>query len=234
MTERFAVYFAPAADTPLWRFGTSWLGRDPERDIDLPRPDLPGLDRNDIARVTASPRRYGFHGTLKPPFRLAEGRDPGALFAAVTHFAATRSSFDIPALELRALDGFLALIPSGPVPPLAELAGDCVTAFDGFRAPPPASETDRRRAYGLTARQEENLARWGYPYVMDDFRFHLTLTDRLDPETSEKVMPVLTNATADLTGTPVRVDSLALFHESGPGADFRLIARFPLEGCTDS
>ena len=90
MTERFAVYFAPAPDTPLWDFGTSWLGRDPERDIDLPRPDLPGLEDGDIARISASPRRYGFHGTLKPPFGLADGQDAEALYAAVAAFAASR------------------------------------------------------------------------------------------------------------------------------------------------
>ncbi len=230
MTERFAVYFAPAPDTPLWDFGTSWLGRDPERDIDLPRPDLPGLEDGDIARISASPRRYGFHGTLKPPFGLADGQDAEALYAAVAAFAASRVPFDIPALEMRSLDGFLALVPAGPGPALAALAGDCVATLDGFRAPPPANEMDRRRAHGLTARQEANLTRWGYPYVMEDFRFHLTLTDRLDPETLERALPILMDATVALTGTPVRVDSLALYHEPRPGADFRLVARFPFGG----
>ncbi|MEL0143355.1 MAG: DUF1045 domain-containing protein, partial [Alphaproteobacteria bacterium] len=85
----------------------------------------------------------------------------------------------------------------------------------------------RRRAHGLTERQDANLTRWGYPYVMEDFQFHLTLTDQLDPETLDRALPILTDATAALTGTPVRIASLALYHEPRPGKDFRLVERFP-------
>ena len=34
---------------------------------------------------------------------------------------------------------------------------------------------------GLTDRQEALLTQWGYPYVMEEFRFHITLTGALDP-----------------------------------------------------
>ncbi len=227
MNERFAVYFAPASDTPLWAFGTSWLGRDPERDVDVARPQLDGITAEAIAEMTVSPRRYGFHGTLKPPFALVDGQDADTLSAALAAFAASRSPFDIPELKLSSLNGFLALVPSTQVPALAALAGSCVAAFDGFRAPPLTGEMDRRRAHGLTERQDANLKRWGYPYVMEDFQFHLTLTDRLDPETLEWALPILTDATAAFTGTPIRITSLALYHEPRPGADFRLMARFP-------
>lgn len=227
MNERFAIYFAPASDTPLWAFGTSWLGRDPERDVDIERLQLDGITAEAIAEMTVSPRRYGFHGTLKPPFALVDGQDADTLSAALAAFAASRSPFDIPELKLSSLNGFLALVPATQVPALAALAGNCVAAFDDFRAPPLAGEMDRRRAHGLTLRQEANLTRWGYPYVIEDFQFHLTLTDQLDPETFERALPILTGATAALTGTPVRIASLALYHEPRPGADFRLVARFP-------
>ena len=99
MNERFAVYFAPASDTPLWAFGTSWLGRDPERDVDVARLQLDGITAEAIAEMTVSPRRYGFHGTLKPPFALVDGQDADTLSAALAAFAASRSPFDIPELK---------------------------------------------------------------------------------------------------------------------------------------
>ena len=51
-----------------------------------------------------------------------------------------------------------------------------------FARPPGAAELERRRKAGLSAAQEKMLLRWGYPYVLDEFRFHLTLTGRLQPE----------------------------------------------------
>ena len=62
---RVAVYYAPAADDPLWARGCTWLGRDPETGVELPQPDIDGI----AAQVT-EPRRYGFHATLKPPMQL--------------------------------------------------------------------------------------------------------------------------------------------------------------------
>src|SRR5262249_54746601 len=56
----------------------------------------------------------------------------------------------------------------------------CVTAFDNFRSPVTPEERRRRLGAGLTNRQIENLDRWGYPYVLEDFRFHMTLTGPVD------------------------------------------------------
>ncbi len=226
MTARYAIYFAPAADSALWRFATSWLGRDPEAGIDIKQPEIAGLPAETLARVTSSPRRYGFHGTLKPPFRLAQGADPDGLRGELSTFAADRTAFDLPPLRVSALDGFLALTPTHVSKDLDDLAADCVRAFDAFRAPPDEDELARRRAHGLNDRQATHLARWGYPYVLDQFRFHMTLSERLDEGLRETVQRILEREAAPALAAPVRIDSFALFHEPAQGAQFRLIARF--------
>ncbi len=227
MRERFAIYYAPAADTPLWRFGTSWLGRDPETGADIVVADLPGLTGAARQEITESPRRYGFHATLKPPFRLARERSADTLHAELATFAQARRPFAAPALEVSALDGFLALTPGTPWPEMDALAADCVTTFAPFRAPPDDAERTRRAAAPLSARQAGHLERWGYPYVLDQFRFHMTLTGRLDDDVRSRVRTILADQAGDSLRAVPPVDGIALYHEAEPGAPFRLIARFP-------
>ena len=217
---RYAVYFAPAAGTPLAVFGARWLNPGEGGETLLE----PALQR----RITAPPRRYGFHATLKAPFRLAEGRTPAALRKAVADFAAGRKVPAAPPLALRRLGGFLALVPSAPAPELAALAQACVEAFEPFRAPSSEAELARRRAAGLTPRQEDNLLRWGYPYVAADFRFHMTLTGRLADEELARVEAALAPAVAPLCREPLEIDALALFRQEGPEADFVPLERFAL------
>ena len=224
MTERYAIYFAPARGSALWRFGTGWLGRDPEAGVQVPaRYGLPEKLHRD---VTAAPARYGFHATLKPPFRLADGVGADDLRAALTAFARGRSTFVVPRLSLVVLDGFLALVPADPCALLADLARECVTEFDSFRAQLTDEETARRWPEHLTPAQRENLARWGYPYVLDEFRFHMTLTGRLEADTLERVRSVLEAATAGIANAPMPAGGIALYCEPAPGAAFDLIERF--------
>ena len=157
---RYAIYYTPSPESALARFGAAWFAR-----------KAPCLD---------APRRYGFHGTLKAPFRLAADASEAELLRAAESFAAERPAFAGPTLLLSELAGFLALVPSEPFEELDRLAADCVAAFDRFRAPPSEAELARRRRAGLSPHQEALLLRWGYPYAMEAFRFHLTLTGRLD------------------------------------------------------
>ena len=177
--SRFAVYFAPPEDSALGRFGADWLGWDAATGRARAGPELPGLPRP-RAELTEVPRRYGFHATLKAPFRLADGRDAAGLDAALAALAAGRAAFELPRLALTALGAFLALAPAAASAPLAGIAAACVTELDGFRAP--LTEADiARRAAGLDGVEAAHLRRWGYPYVLDRFRFHLTLTGPLAP-----------------------------------------------------
>jgi hypothetical protein len=228
-TRRYAIYAVPGtgpADTVgalLRERAEQWLGR--SACADPVTGGIPvGWTRAGVDAMTASARRYGFHGTLKPPFRLAEGRALEDLDAALARFAARTAAAVIPQLSLAHLSGFFALVPGAKAPGLHALADAVVMAFDDFRAPPSDAEIARRRPAALTARQLELLTAWGYPYVLDEFRFHLTLTDRIRQDQRAEAERALSDWFAPVLGASVPVEALALFTEAAPGASFRLLA----------
>lgn len=226
MAYRYAIYWAPPRAHALWREGCAWLGRDPETGERIAPPLPDGMTNERHAAITAEPARYGWHGTLKPPFRLAQDESEARLDAAIRTFAATQVPFQVDRLLVRPLSGFLAVVPAERSAALDALAAGCVSAFDPFRAPPEPGEVARRQRTGLSAAQEANLARWGYPYVMDEFRFHLTLTGRLPPEEAGLLGEVLAARFARALAEPVRFDEVALYVEPGPGAPFVLRRRY--------
>ncbi|MCB1357040.1 MAG: DUF1045 domain-containing protein, partial [Maritimibacter sp.] len=167
--------------------------------------------------------------TLKPPFRLASGSTPARLRADLEALAAAMAPARVPGLKLAPLGGFLALVPEGDSAGLARLAAETVAGLDHHRAPAPAEETTRRRAAGLSPRQEAHLATWGYPYVMDDFRFHLTLTGHLAPAALAATATALEGLIAPVLPEPFAVDALSLMGEDRQG-DFHLLHRVALTG----
>jgi putative phosphonate metabolism protein len=225
---RVAVYYAPRPDDPLFVAASAWLGRDAESGAPLPQPDLPDLP--DIAALTAEPRGYGFHATLKPPMRLAEGRNWDALLQAARDLAERTAAFALPPLAVSDVHGFLALRETQPCPPLQALADACVTTLDPFRAQPSAADLARRRRGGLTPRQDAMLVRWGYPYVFDTWFFHMTLTRRLTAVEKSLVQPAAERHLAPALRLSRRVEDICLFTQSAPGADFVLAERLPLPG----
>ncbi|ODN70185.1 DUF1045 domain-containing protein [Methylobrevis pamukkalensis] len=226
---RHAIYVTPARGTALADAGAAWLGRDAFADIARPRPEIPGLAPEEAARLTDDPRRYGFHGTMKAPFTLADGRGEGDLVAALEEFAAARAPFAL-RLHIALLGGFLALVPQEPEPALERLAADCVRAFEPFRAPPDAATLARRQAAGLSPRQQALLSAWGYPYVLEEFRFHLTLTGRLTPAQADVLLPAARAQFDALIGQPVLIDTLAVFREAAPGEPFQVVSAARLGG----
>ncbi len=221
--RRYAVYYAPP-EGPLARFGAEWLGWDAAAGHPAAQPEIPGLD---MASLTEAPRKYGFHGTLKPPFRLAEGCDAAGLAQALGDLCARLAPVALDGLHLARIGRFLALVPEGETQPLAALAARVVEELDSFRALPGTNELARRRGAGLTPRQDALLLRWGYPYVMEEFRFHLTLTGPLDEATAARAEAVLAERLAGLVPRPFRIDALCLFGEAEDGR-FHLIRRVPL------
>jgi putative phosphonate metabolism protein len=228
--RRFAVYWAPPAPSALARFAASWLGRDPVTGAAVAQPELAGLPPERLREITLAPRRYGFHGTLKAPFALAPGRSADQLRSAMAALAAARRPVTLPGLELASLDGFLALVPAQPVAALDALAAACVIELDGYRAPPTADELARRRPERLSPRQRAHLERYGYPFVLEDFRFHLTLTGRLAEPEHGRVRSLLAPLVAPFCAAPLVIGELALFEQPAAAAPFLLTARFPLGG----
>ncbi len=226
---RRAVYYAPPAESELWRFGCAWLGWDAEAGEPVPHPKVEGLPAAPEA-LTADPRRYGFHGTLKPPFAMAADRTVEEFDAAVEALAARRAPFDAPPLRLHAEGRFASLRPSEPSRELQALADACVRDLDGFRARPDAAELERRRSANLTPTQDAHLVTWGYPYVLDQFRFHLTLTSALSPEPLARTAKALQPHAAPLCRDPLPVHEIAVFGDPGGGAPFRLLRRLSLGG----
>ncbi len=222
---RVAVYYAPDPDDPLAAAGAAWLGRDAETGAALAQPPIAG-----IAEVTAAPRRYGFHATLKPPMRLADGLAWAAVEDAARELADGIAPFDLPPLAVADVHGFLALRETAPCPALQALADLCVAGLDRFRAPPVPDELARRRRAGLSAAQEAMLRRWGYPYVFGAWFFHLTLTRRLDPAERERWIAASRAHLAPALAAPRRVGAICLFTQAEPCAPFRLAARLPLRG----
>ncbi len=220
---RIALYWAPAITDPLHAHASAWLGRDAEAGAAVPQPAIPG-----IAEATADPRLYGFHATLKAPFRLATSY---AEARAAAGFLADRTvPFTLPPLVLRDLRGFLALIESEPCPALAAFADDCVRTLDPHRALLTDDEIARRGPDRLSARQRENLRRWGYHLVFEDFQFHGTLTGRLAEDQRAVFEPAAAAFFGNLPAAPRMVRELCLFTQGSPGAPFLIAERLPLRG----
>lgn len=208
---RVAIYFAPAKGSQLAELAAAWF--------DNPR----------VAEITGSPRLYGFHATLKAPFRLAEGSDLTRLLGTAERFAAARRWVEGPPLQVAALGEFLALVPATADRRVDALASDCVQAFEPFRAPLNDSELAKRRSANLSARQEGYLRDWGYPYVMEEFRFHMTLTERLDDTRRAQWKAELERHFAPIAGQPLLLDAISVFVQDGQDAPFRHYARIPFE-----
>lgn len=223
--RRHAIYFAPPAGSALAAFGAAWLGWDPATGVATDGLALQGIDRD---AVTAAPRRYGFHATLKPPFRLAGTVE--ALDAAAAAVAAGRQGFAL-RLRLAEIGRFLALVPATPggEAGAGALADACVRGLDAFRAPAGGEELARRRGVGLDAEEEANLVAWGYPYVGSRFRFHMTLTGALPDGLRAEVAAALAPQLAPLLAEPVPVVEVCRFAEAADGR-FRIVRRFPLGG----
>jgi putative phosphonate metabolism protein len=223
VNSRYAIYFVPAADSALYRFGAAVLGYDCYTGKDVDFPDALPVEQAAWRGLTGEARRYGFHATLKAPFHLAKEAAESELvkeFQNFCHSIETAPNFEP---MVATLQGFIAIIPTAAGPAINRLAAACVTTFDRFRAPLSARERDRR-VTGLSEQQAGNLDRWGYPFVFDDFRLHLTLTGRLDATRQTAILPFLRDRFAAACGArPLPVDRIALLRQDRPDARFVVI-----------
>jgi hypothetical protein len=225
---RVAAYLAPAPDSAWWKAGSSWLGRDAATDHVMSQPLIPGVSMSMQQRLTAAPRRYGWHATLRAPFALADDADVVMLRSRLSALCRERRPFMLP-LRVALLGDFLALVPDGDTRDIDALARSCVSHLHALAAPLSPAELERRRAGGLTPDEEKLLVRWGYPYVMDRFRLHFSLTGLLrdvPPDTVDALRQAAEDWFAPLPA--LRVDAVSLFVEPEKGADFRCTERMDL------
>ncbi|MEY2618125.1 MAG: hypothetical protein RL522_1127 [Pseudomonadota bacterium] len=220
--HRVAVYFAPHPDSLQGQAGSTWLGRCALRDAPLPQPAVEGISPQHLADLTAEPRRYGWHGTLKAPFRLGQNVQLADVRAALRRLCEGRPVFELP-MQVAALGDFLALRPTHASPALDALAADCVQTLQALADPLSAGELARRRRAGLTPEQDALMQAWGYPHVLSQFRFHLSLTGSLRDLSDPARARLLEAAQQHFQGlASCRIDRLSLFIEPEPGAPFRL------------
>lgn len=227
MTERFAIYYAPSANSALWDRAAAWLGRDPLTNETYDGP-VAGVERNRLLNLTQSANRYAFHATIKPPMALAPEATIEELRLALANFAGSQQPFSLGHLRVASLDGFLALIPAEPNERLQDFAAHVVEEFEPFRAPLSIKDRAARAARGLSPRQEELLDSYGYPYVFDEFRFHMTLTDRLPEAERAEITTALESWFAPELAEPILFDRLVLFHEPDNGRPFRRLEDYKL------
>lgn len=227
--HRYALYLAPPAGSALWRFGSAVIGYDAETGAEPAPPAIAGFDPGQWHALTAEPRRYGFHGTLKAPFRLAGGTSEEDLDALVRAFAAEHHPFELPPLVVRAIGTFVALVPPIPVPTLDDIARCAVMELEPARAPLTPDEIARRRPDRLSARQRAYLDQYGYPHVCEDFRFHMTLTGPLQDDVRAHALNALADAYAGSSAdAPLRIADVGLYVQAEKGGRFRLARRIPL------
>lgn len=225
---RYAIYFTPAEDDALTEKASRWLGRSAFSSTSY-------NDYRDYAEITAEPRRYGFHATLKAPFELSVERAEAELVDTLHAFAKRWQPLEIPRVVIGSLGPFFALVPDRVHPPLQDFAAEVVEYFEPFRAPLSQTDIERRRPQSLTDRQRQNLSLWGYPHVMEDFRFHMTLTGPVEEDAREKMANLLAAEFADFTDRPLAISGLGLFIEPARGDDFKIHSWLPLSapGSTD-
>jgi len=225
---RYAIYYVPAPGSELDRFGAQLLGYDAFSGEDLPFPDSVTQAVTDWRDITQDPRKYGFHATMKAPLSLAKDKTEAELLAACEAFAGKPRPIPVIKPVIDSISRFIAVVPAQPSPELERLAADCTSEFDSFRAPPTSEDRARRNPSALTPRQREHLDRWGYPYVMEDFRFHMTLTGRLDAGRRGPVLTMLRNRFSAVGLETLAVDRIAVFRQDDPRSRFRILDHWKL------
>jgi putative phosphonate metabolism protein len=226
---RYAIYFVPGAQSDLYRCGSAIIGYDCYAGTAIDFPDALKCDASDWRELTGEPRRYGFHATLKAPFALREPYTEAQLIDTLHDFARHNGAVRDIAPTVRPIDGFIAIVPFEPAPALDALAASCTRTFDCYRASMSAEERGQRITAGLSARQVENLDRWGYPYVLSDFRFHMTLTGRIEMPRRDAILALLGACVHQMGGDrSFAVDRLTLVKQDFSQTFFKVLSQAPL------
>lgn len=229
MSHRYAIYYAPPPGSELETFGRRWLGRDHVTGRAIVQPEIDGQDPVSLARITRSARHYGFHATLKAPFVLRGGRSADELIAKASTFAASRPAFEITGLMVARLSRWVTLTLKTSSAEMDRLAADCVRDFEPFRAELDQAGLARRRQSNLTRRQDRQLVDYGYPYIFEDFHFHMTLAGPLDGDEADSVRQLLAEKAPPGIGEPLLIDALSIYEQPSRDQPFIQTARLPFQ-----
>jgi len=221
---RYAIYFTPDSGSPLARFGAGVIGYDSDGGDDETRIPLDAVSPAELVSATQAARCYGFHATLVAPFQL-NSLSEDDLRTGFEEFGAQATPALLGSLEVSMLGEFIALTARESCPAVNDLAARCVLFFDRYRAPLSAYDLRRRNSGKLSEQQRRNLDRWGYPYVFDDFRFHMTLTGRLAPEDRPRFHEALVNAFRPIADASHHIEAVSLMRQRDPDSEFEVIAR---------
>lgn len=225
---RYAIYYTPPTGSALSNFGAGVLGYDASNGSDVPFTAQLEQAFPQWRRYVAEPARYGFHATLKAPFTLAPGFEEADLVDAAAAVAGRLLPAVLGPLAVASMHRFVALLPrdrqAGSM-----LAAEIVRVFEYLRAPLSEVDRSRRLETQLSPRQVDLLDCWGYPYVMDEFRFHMTLAGPLEPKLLASACEALRrHFSCELDS--VVIDAISIFKQISRSERFFAIGRFPLQG----
>lgn len=228
---RYAIYYMPALHTAWWAAGSHWLGRCAVTGQTFAQPVIPDLSAERFEQLTLDPRRYGWHATLKAPFQLDTGHGLNNLRTALQNLATDLPAFEMPALQVSTVGGFLALRPVHHNARLHTTADACVTRLHPLVKPLGPDELARRRQAQLNPAQDRLLMQWAYPWVLEEFKFHLSLTGPIHALTADELEALVQAAQTHFEALPpARFEHLALFAEPHKGAEFQWVESVELRG----
>jgi hypothetical protein len=161
---------------------------------------------------------------------LRDGAGEADLVAAFDRFVATPRALPVITPVVRAIGSFIAVVPDAPSAALSQLADDSVRDFENVRAPLSAYDRGRRLKSPLTPQQIEHLDRWGYPYVFEEFRYHMTLTGSLPAAKREAVLPFLQAEFAKLGVASMEIGHAAIFKQPSSDQRFTVLRHAALTG----
>jgi hypothetical protein len=213
--QRYAIYWTPIPDSPAAQFAALWFGG---IEIFGLAPDLAG-------RAIKSPAAYGLHATLKAPFRLRDDVEPEALQEALDGFCEKRRPPAAAPLTPGHFQRYVTLVLKDRKAEIDWLAEECVTHFDRYRAALNDEDRSRREIDGMSVRQAAFLEQFGYPYVLSEFRFHISIAGPLVRAELDEVAQALAPHLRSVMAEPLLIEDLTLLGEPQGGGTFQPLSR---------
>lgn len=221
--KRYAIYYVPSNNL-FYKLGSSWLGWDTISGQPASQPETDSAVN--IQKITEAPRKYGLHATIKAPFRLGNNVNALELERQLEILCGSIKPIEFK-LKLSELSGFFALTPTVKNTEIRNLHTKVVRKLDYFRAQPTKEEIIKRRENQLTSEQDQNLIKWGYPYIFEDFYFHITLTGKIPEDLRNKVKDEIENFFQPVLQQKINLSELALVGEATDG-NFYVLRQMPL------